>query len=1454
VSLQDFDKLPLEYQHLLSIAKEKHNLEVTPLQALAGGRTGAFLYLVSVSVGDFRQVEHLIVKFDRVNEKAKPTEVERHRLALSQAPINFANQNMAKLAYEVEYEGVLALFYTVAGQSLQHFCTLASQERQSRLEALFNATNEYLLKEWNAESTFEQALYPQKLLERWLGHRLKPDGQIGSFLKDTFLLDPDTEGFLIQGQIFPNPLSYGLNAGRWQKARPIDVLTGFQHGDLNMANILAKFSEDADQLEGYFLIDFALYKDQMPLLYDQCYLEMSYLIRELERASFQKWVSMVNHFSSRDIPNSKEVPIELAGACEVINAARKTFKRWVDETHPSLSDDLWGQFWLAAVAAGLNFCNKAALPTDERLAGLIYSAVHLKRYCAQFGIPLPVDVRLLYDASKWGEIASINKSASISHRKSLSVQPTSFLRKPDLPSGTVTFLFTDIESSTKLWEQDPEAMQAALARHYAILRQAVETHDGQVVETTGDGILAAFGTAVDGVAAAIAAQRALIAEGWDELKPHAIRVRMGLHTGETEMREEGYSGPVLNRAARLMSAGYGGQTLLSTTTADLVREQLPGGASLRDLGEHRLKDLVRSEHIYQLLHPDLSADFPPLKSLNAFPNNLPVQLTSFIGRETQVKTVKDLLMRQDVHLVTLIGPGGTGKTRLSLQAAADLIDRFKDGVFFVDLAPSRESKSVLAAIARAVGLRETTDRPLLDELKEYLRAQMVLLVLDNFEQVTIAASTVMELLHGCPQLKVLVTSREALHMRGEHVFPVPPLASPKSDLKQRSIEQLTQYEAVRLFIERAQAVKPDFEVTNENAPAVAEICFRLDGLPLAIELATARIRLFSPQALLDRIGNRLKLLRGGARDLPIRQQTLRDTIDWSYELLDSGEQRLFALLSVFPDCTFEAVEGVTKGIKGLNGTGMDIVDGLISLVDKSLIRQEDQGTREPRLMMLETIREYAVERLAEDPEFGSAVRRAHATYFADFTQRQWERLTGDGWESALREMESDIENVRTAWSYWVADGNLEQLRKLTDCLWLLYDARGWYHAMVDLTADLLNVLASTPSTPERAQQEIMLQTSLARALLATKGYTEEVEHAYERALELCESAGEIPQLFSVLRGLASFYILRTEYGKAIQMGERILNLGELLDDMDMRVEGHMVLGYNLAFLNDPQIGLEHLEKAIALYDPGRPRVRRLRFGTNPGVVSLTVSGLFLWMMGYPDRARKHAADAIMLAQKMDHPYSITYAQFHNGLLNLWLRNVESAKECGQAVLELAEEHGFQIWSAVGTCLRGAALVGMGSTEKGLALIEEGMNAYRGLKTPPVFWPMLLYLCAGAYGAASRPEDGLLMVNEAIEIAAAGTGRTLASEFFVLQGELLLALSPANVAEAESCYQQAVSNAQEVHASMLELRAAMRLSRLWHEQGNTERARKLLSDAYTKITEGFTTADLQEAKALLTELS
>ncbi len=831
-------------------------------------------------------------------------------------------------------------------------------------------------------------------------------------------------------------------------------------------------------------------------------------------------------------------------------------------------------------------------------------------------------------------------------------------------------------------------------------------------------------------------------------------------------------------------------------------------------------------------------------------HNLPAQPTPFIGRQAEVKAGKDLLMREHVRLVTLTGPGGTGKTRLALQAAADLIDRFADGVYFVDLAPIREPESVLAAIARTVGLRETSDRPLLDQLKGQLRTQMMLLLLDNFEQVTAAAPKVGELLRDCPQLKLLVTSREALHVRGEHVFPVPPLTLPKADLKQPSLEQLTQYEAIRLFIERARAVKPDFQLTNENASAVAAICVRLDGLPLAIELATARMSLFSPQALLERVGSRLKLLRGGAHDLPVRQQTLRDTIDWSYKLLDPGEQRLFALLSVFPGCTLEAVEAVAGRIKRLEETGIDVLDGLASLVDKSLIRQADQGTGVSWLLMLETIREYAAERLEEDPEFSAAARRAHASYFADFTQRQWERLIGSERETALREMESDIENVRSAWRYWVTEGNLEQLHKFTDCLWLLYDARGWYYAMVDLTADLLNVLAATPSTPERAQQEIMLQTSLARALMAIKGCTPEVEAAYTRALELCQQQGEVPQLFPVLRGLASFYIFVGEFEKGARMGEQILSLAERHDDANMRVEGHLVLGYNLAFLSDLRLGLSHLEKGIANYHPDQQRSRRFRLGNHPAVACFTTSALVLWMLGFPDRALERANDAVALANRLNHPFSKAYALFHTGLLHLWRREVELVQARAQAVLDIVQEHEFQIWKAVATCLHGAALAGMGRAEEGLMETNQGIDLYQELKTPPVFWPLLLFMRAGVCGQAGKPAEGVILLDEALAIVGQGSKNPLSSELCRLKGDLLLAHSPKNPVEAEAWFQQALEVAQERQAGMLELRTAISLSRLWREQGKPEQGRRLLSDAYRKMTEGFTTADLKEARALL----
>jgi predicted ATPase/class 3 adenylate cyclase len=1022
----------------------------------------------------------------------------------------------------------------------------------------------------------------------------------------------------------------------------------------------------------------------------------------------------------------------------------------------------------------------------------------------------------------------------------------------ELSSGSFTFLFTDLEGSTQLWEQFPQAMKPALERHDALLRAAVESSNGQVVKTTGDGLMAFFASALDGVKACLKAQQNLKDEPWGETGP--LHVRMGLHVGEAQPRGGDYYGPTVNRAARLMSVAHGGQVLLSAVTVDLVADLLPEGASLLDLGEHRLKDLERSEHIFQLLHPDLIADFPPLASLDLRPNNLPAQPTPLIGREAELGEIMKRLNSEGVRLLTLTGPGGIGKTRLALQAAADLIDRFEDGVYLVDLTPIRDPEAVPAAIARVVGIRETSDQSLLEELKEQLRAKTMLLLLDNFEQVTAAAPKVLELVQACPRLKLLVTSREALHVRGEYVFPVPPFALPKGDHKRPSIEQLAQSEAVQLFNERAQAVKHDFQLTEENIPLVAEICTRLDGLPLAIELAAARIRLFTPQALLERLGSRLKLLRGGARDLPARQQTLRDAINWSYELLDAGEQCLFELLAVFPGgCSFEAVETTGSGIKCLDETGMDVLDGMTSLVEKSLIRQTEQDAGESRLLMLETMREFAVERLEGDPDFSASARRAHATYYADFAQRQWKCLTGDGREAALADLSADIENVKTAWRYWVREKDLDQLSKFVDSLWTFYDMRGWYHATVELTNDLLSVLSSTPSTPERVQQEIILRTSLARALLAIKGYTPEVEEAYTHALALCQEEGDVPQLFPVLRGLSSYYVYLGEFEKAAQMGERILRLAERHNDVAMLVEGHLVFGYNLAFYKNLNEGLEHLEKAIAYFDPDKTRTQRFRIGNNPGVVAFNISAFFLWMLGFPDRALARANDAITLAKKLEQPYSMAYALFHAGMLHHWLRMPERVEECAGAVLEIAEEQEYPVWKAVGTCLRGAALAGMGKPEEGLTLGRIGMDLYQVLNTPPVFWTLILYLQAEIYNRTGKPEQGLSLVDQIPDNLNSGSGKMLLPEFFRLKGDLLLAHNPNNAGEAELWFQQALEVARELQANMLELRVALSLCRLWREQGKDEQGKQLLNSILGKFTEGFTTADLLEAKELLSEM-
>ena len=667
-----------------------------------------------------------------------------------------------------------------------------------------------------------------------------------------------------------------------------------------------------------------------------------------------------------------------------------------------------------------------------------------------------------------------------------------------LPTGTVTFLFTDIEGSTRLWETQHAAMQQALAHHDEILRDAIETNDGYVVKTTGDGAHAAFAISADAIAACLAAQRALQAHAWGQL---SIRSRMALHSGTAEQRGGDYYGPALNRAARLMEAAHGGQVLLSLATEELVRDHLPAAVALRDMGERRLKDLIRPERVFQLIVPDLQADFPPLKTLDARPNNLPAQTTPFIGREHEIRAIKEQLSIAKVRLLTLSGVGGTGKTRLALQAAADMVDEFEHGVFFVPLAALRDPALMLQTIAQAFDVREVAGRQLKEQLKDHLRGKQMLLVLDNFEQVIDAAPLLTELLSAAPGLKVLVTSREVLRLSGETDYPVPPLSLP--DLRRLPpLNRLTQYEAVALFIERAVAVKPAFTVTNENAAAVAEICYRLDGLPLAIELAAARVRVLPPQRMLAELSHRLSFLMGGARDLPARQKTLRGAIDWSHDLLTADEQKLFRRLSVFVGgCALEAIETVCNVEPALS-----VLETTESLVGKSLVKQTE-AHGEPRFVMLETIREYAKDRLIAAGE-AERVRERHRACYLALAEEAKPKLMGAEQAEWLRRLDQEHDNLRSALDWSLIGPSSRGGLRLCGALQRFWWTRGYLSEGRESCVRVLAKKGAQGATQERAQA------------LKTAGVLAYQQGDYPAARALDEESLAIHRLLGDRRGIA----------------------------------------------------------------------------------------------------------------------------------------------------------------------------------------------------------------------------------------------------------------------------------------------------------------------------------------------
>jgi len=752
----------------------------------------------------------------------------------------------------------------------------------------------------------------------------------------------------------------------------------------------------------------------------------------------------------------------------------------------------------------------------------------------------------------------------------------------DLPSGTITFLFTDIEGSSSLWELFSEAMKPALAAHDAILRSAIQINHGQIIKTTGDGVHAVFSTALDAIKAAISAQIDIHSKITDP----PIKVRMGLHTGESQVRDGDYYGTEVNRAARIMEIGHGGQILLSEVTAALVRVALPKETSLNPLGAHRLKGLTAPEEIYQLDHPKLSATFPPLNSLETYQHNLPVQLTSFIGRQREMEQIKSLLAQ--TRLLTLVGPGGTGKTRLALETAAKLIDQFLDGVWLVELAPLTNPDLILERVATTLNVQEPRGRPILDTLTNYLRHKQLLLLLDNVEHLIRESADFAEhILINCPQLKILVTGREALFIGGETTLQIPSLSLPGGP--ESTPEEIANTESAQLFLVRAQAVRPDFEINADNAPALVEVVRRLDGIPLALELAAARLRMMSVQQIAERLNDRFRLLTGGQRTALPRQQTLQALIDWSWNLLDEQEQVLLRRLSVFSGgSTLEAAQAVA-GDDQLGA--FEILDLLEQLINKSLVNVEHLPKGDVRYSILESIRQYARDRLFEAGE-GENLRNRHAEYFVRFSENISRILEGPDIFVWLDRFLRESDNGRAA-REWALESRLDLALRMTEATMLVQ--RYWFF----------------PKDGYRWLEQVVAKARLHPALAT--------DPAYQRGLACA----------TISLGAATMG--QGESAKAVPILEEGIALAKIAG-----VIRHRVFGLNMLLISLLQLGELQTAEGIAEEALEISRTYDLDFLRMMTLGSFTPIFAF---QGKHEDALTYTAEAIQLAKRFHNPWA-----------------------------------------------------------------------------------------------------------------------------------------------------------------------------------------------------------------------
>jgi predicted ATPase/class 3 adenylate cyclase/DNA-binding XRE family transcriptional regulator len=857
-----------------------------------------------------------------------------------------------------------------------------------------------------------------------------------------------------------------------------------------------------------------------------------------------------------------------------------------------------------------------------------------------------------------------------------------------------TFLFTDVEGSTKLWESAPEKMKVALQRHHAILQEAIPSNGGTIFQIIGDAFCAVFPTAPSAISAAVTAQHGLHQEQWD--LPFPIRVRMGIHTGEAERTSNdsstgGYSSnQTLNRVARILDAANGGQVLLSLVTKELLEDSLPAYTDLHDMGEYHLKDLARPEHLFQLNIAGLPSDFPPLNTLDLHHHNLPVQLTSFIGREKEIAELIHLL--EKARMVTLVGPGGTGKTRLALQIGAELLEHFQNGVWLVDLAPISDATFIIQTAMAVFGITTERDRPAMATFKDYLRAKSLLLILDNCEHMVEECAHFAEsVLQSAPTVKILATSRQALGIRGEQVYSVPSLSTPNSKQLTTS-EELTKFESVRLFIERATLVSPNFKLTKDNASSTAQICSRLDGNPLAIELAVARMRSMSVEQIASHIDDRFRLLTGGSRTALPRQQTLRSLMEWSYDLLTEPERILLRRLAVFlGGWTLESAEAVCAGEPVVSFAVMDL---LSQLVDKSLVLIDNSG----RYKFLETIRQYALEKLLGSGEI-QVIGQRHLSHFLTFAETNGRETLGSNQIVALKQLDEEYENIREAMDWAIETGQVEEATQISTALsWLYWQSRALFQEAYEKMTLILNHPGTTKEKLFRATALIIAVFHGSFIMWDSERGQAMIDEAIEISTLAGEKGGNQLAWAYAIWGLCMSGRDNLIAEKALDMG---LSMAREMNDKFLLANTIEFQGSLASIQKDYVRAQEFSNECITLF-----REMGNHWGSARALGNI---GLVLYLQGDYQGAQKYLEEALAIHRNIADKNNLITVLGILGQISALTAEYVQAEELLEEKLFFAKDSGWT--QEIGTCTRDLAYLNLyeGNPASALALFRESLS-------------------------------------------------------------------------------------------------------------------------------------------------